>query len=681
MTRMPITVVSVLLLVLVPAVDGGAQETDLGQEEVRPDKMGHGSLLFRGEDGRYRRAPNQSTEVEITVNGMLTEAVVKQRFTNPDDDWVEGIYVFPLPTNTAVHAMKLRVGDRIIEGQVKEKAEAKRTYEKAKRQGKKASLVEQERPNIFTTSVANIGPGEEVSVEIAYQEILEYDSGRFELRFPMVVGPRFIPGGRVEPRAGGSGWAFDTDQVPDASRITPPVLHPSVGAVNPVTLSVKVDAGMKLESVDCLSHDVRIKRHRRSFRVVLDGVPADRDFVLEWRPQRAEQPRAAVFTEERDGWNYVLAMIVPPADDAVEGVRLPRESVFVIDTSGSMGGASIQQARQALELALDKLQPEDWFNVIEFNSRTRRLFQGSRQALPVNIDEARSWVRRLQANGGTQMMPALMAALEDHEEHTPLRQVVFITDGCVGNEDSLFRTITANLGRSRLFTVGIGSAPNAHFMERAAGFGRGSSTFIGRPSEVALRVGELFAKIENPVLADVELAWPDPDAETWPERIPDLYVGEPLVVVARMGTTHGDLRASGILDGGSWNADLGLKAGARRAGINRLWARRKIASLMDRRATGTPEAEVRESVLEVALEHSLVSRYTSLVAVDVTPTRPEAEGLSTRAVPTNLPAGWNMAKVFGGMPRGGTTSRLHLLVGLLIIGFALAARMVVGIYR
>ncbi|MEE4270774.1 MAG: marine proteobacterial sortase target protein [Thermoanaerobaculales bacterium] len=680
MNRVHVIVFVVLLPALMPTVVVGAQDAGL-EESVRPSEVGHGSLLFWSENGRYRRAPNQSTEVEITVQGMLAEAVVKQRFVNPGDDWVEGIYVFPLPADTAVHAMRLQVGDRIIEGQVKERAEAKRTYEKAKRQGKKASLVEQERPNVFTISVANIGPGEEVSVEIAYQEILEYDTGRFELRFPMVVGPRFIPGRRVEPDFGGTGWAFDTDEVPDASRVTPPVVHPSEGRVNPVTLQVTVDAGLALESVACRSHDVRITKRRRSFSVALDAVPADRDFVLEWRPQRGERPRAAVFAQERDGWSYVLAMIVPPGEGDVESVRLARESVFVIDTSGSMGGASIRQARQALELALDSLRPEDWFNVIEFNSSTRRLFRSSRQALPVNIDEARAWVRRLDASGGTQMMPALMAALEDSVEHTHLRQVVFITDGCVGNEEGLFQAIVANLGRSRLFTVGIGSAPNAHFMERAAGFGRGSSTFIERPSEAALRMGELFAKIENPVLADVELAWPDPGTEAWPERIPDLYVGEPLVVVARMGTMHGDLTASGVLDDSRWNTAVALDANAKGAGINRLWARRKIAALMDRKVTGTPEAEVRERVLEVALEHGLVSRYTSLVAVDVTPTRPSAEGLSTRAVPTNLPAGWEWNKVFGAMPRGGTASRLHLLTGLIVIGLALLARVVAGARR
>jgi Ca-activated chloride channel homolog len=674
MTRAFAIVIIALVLVPLFAAEGGAQELESVREDLRQSEVGHGSLLLAATGGRYRRAPNQATEVEIVVRGLVAETTVIQRFTNPDDDWVEGVYVFPLPTKTAVHAMRLQVGDRTIEGQVQERGEAKRTYEKAKRQGRKASLVEQERPNIFTTSVANIGPGEDVAVEIRYQEILMYDAGRFELRFPMVVGPRFVPGSPTDSASSGTGWVFDTDQVPDASRISPPVRHPSQGPVHPVTLKVTVEAGMKLESVTCRSHDVDVTRRRRSFEVVLDGVPADRDFVLEWRPKRGAEPRAAVFTEELDGWIYVLAMLMPPADDEVEGVRLPRETVFVIDTSGSMGGTSIIQARQALLLALDRLQPDDWFNVISFNSSTRRLFDESRQALPLSIDEARDWVERLGAGGGTQMMPALAQALKDKGEHTPLRQVVFITDGCVGNEDALFAAITKDLGRSRLFTVGIGSAPNSHFMQRAASFGRGTSTFIGHPSEVTERMGELFAKIETPVLADIELVWPDPGAEVWPERIPDLYKGEPVVLTARMGTVRGDLRATGIRAGGNWETRVALEAGAARVGINRLWARRKIAAAMDRRAKGAAEATVRNEVLEVALAHGLVSKYTSLVAVDVTPTRPEAEGIATRPVPTNLPAGWEYNRVFGSMPRGGTDARLHLLIGLLGLAVALALR-------
>jgi len=637
-------------------------------ETVGLGEVGAGSLLYRSDQpGRFVRAPVLATEVEISVRGTLAEAHVRQHFANPTDQWVEGVYVFPLPTEAAVHDMRLVIGDRIIEGRIQEKAEARRTFERAKREGRKASLVEQQRPNIFTTSVANVGPGETVAVEIAYQQVLRWDAGGFELRFPMVVGPRYIPGVESSEVPPGHGWSRATDRVPDADRITPPVLHPSAGPANPVRLRVSIDAGLPLASLVSPYHAVEIARGTGEERLVtLDGgeVPADRDFVLRWAPERGRAPRAAVFTERWQGDAYVLAMVVPPAAEHLTNARLPRETVLVIDTSGSMQGTSITQARAALEDALDRLRPEDLFNVIRFASGTQLLFPDSRPAMPAALDQARAWVHALEAGGGTEMRPALRAALAEGEVSAPVRQVIFVTDGCVGNEDELFALIHSNLGRTRLFTVGIGSAPNQHFMERAAALGRGTFTFIGTTDEVAATMEALFDKLENPVLADLELSWPDPGAEVWPERLPDLYEGEPLVVAARLGTTAGDLVLSGVRAAARWETRVPLTAADDRAGIHRLWARRKIAGLEASRARGRDDAEVRAAVLEVALAHHLVSRVTSLVAVDVTSTRPDGEGLRSSAVPTNLPAGWRWESQWGALPRTATSWRLHALVGL-----------------
>jgi Ca-activated chloride channel family protein len=255
---------------------------------------------------------------------------------------------------------------------------------------------------------------------------------------------------------------------------------------------------------------------------------------------------------------------------------------------------------------------------------------------------------------------------------------VFITDGCVGNEDALFEAVHRRLGRTRLFTVGIGSAPNSHLLGRAAAFGRGTSVHIGSPGEVAERMSELLAKISQPVLADIELAWPDPGAEAWPARVPDLYAGEPVVVAARLGTVYGELTVSGVRADTAWRSSVALDVGTTRAGVDRLWARRKIAELMGGRRRGVAEDEIRRAVVEVALDHHLVSRYTSLVAVDVTPSRPGRDGLTTRPVPTNLPAGWDFGSVFGPLPRGGTRARLHLAAALLLVAAAWLVRRLLG---
>jgi len=674
----------VMVLAMLVTVGSAELEERKIPRTVTPETVSSGSLLFRT-TGRvdFIEAPLQATDVTISIRGLLADTVVAQSFSNPTEQWMEGVYVFPLPTGAAVYSMRLVIGERIIEGRIEEREAAKKAYAVAKRQGRKASLVEQERPNIFTTSVANIGPGETVEVQIEYQQTLQFDQGGLELRFPMVVGPRFMPGVCVGNNSEGTGWAFDTDQVPDASRISPPVALGPDTDLNPVTLEVILEAGFPLARLVSPYHPVQILRpDDRRHVIVLDGqVPADRDFVLRWAPEIGRVPRTAVFTEEWNGEFFVLAMVVPPAPEFSDSVRLPRETVFVIDTSGSMGGASIVQAREALLFALNQLAPEDFFNIIEFDSDFSVLFPESRPAMPVAIQKATSWVERLRADGGTRIMEPLLRALEDRREVTPLRQVVFITDGCVGNEEALFAAVEHHLGRSRLFTVGIGSAPNGFFMERAAVFGRGTFTFIGAPSEVDLKMRDLFSKLENPVLANIEMAWPDPGAEVWPEHIPDLYAGEPVVVAARLGTITGDLSLSGIRSDAAWSSDISLRIGAERAGIHRLWARRKIAALMDEKARGVPEVTIRAEVLDVALEHQLVSKYTSLVAVDVTPTRPEGEGLKTAAIPTNLPAGWRAEKVFGVMPAGGTVGRLHLLAALVLLMLGIALRWTKGGWR
>ena len=341
------------------------------------EASGSGELRLRSANGAsVLVAPLVSTAVEIDISGNTARASVTQVFRNPTTQWREGVYVFPLPENAAVDHLDMRVGNRRIEGEIKERAQAKAAYEQAKQEGRKATLVEQERPNMFTTSVANIGPDEEIRVSIEYQQTLRYDDGRYRLRFPMVVSPRYIAGDASVVGVPGTGSAANTDRVPDAERITPPVIDPSQGKTNPVTLTVTLNAGFPLAEVLSPYHpiDVVAGADDRYHVMLADGaVPADRDFELVWKPQLGREPAAALLSEVRDGKTYALLMLMPPAasDDAP---RLPREVVCIVDTSGSMEGASIAQAKAAVSMALDRLQPGDRFNVIEFNSVTRTLF-------------------------------------------------------------------------------------------------------------------------------------------------------------------------------------------------------------------------------------------------------------------------------------------------------------------
>ena len=485
--------------------------------------------------GELIAAPLLSTEVKIAVSGLVARAQVRQSFRNAGTDWVEGVYVFPLPENSAVDRLRLRIGERTVEGRIAEREAAQREYTAARNEGRRVGLVEQERPNMFTTSIANIGPSETIVVEIEYQDTPRFDHGAFELRFPLVVGPRYIPGNPLV--ASTRGWAGVTDLVADADRITPPVRDPAEGPGNPVTIEVTLDAGMALAEVRSATHRIVVtpaEQNRMHVRLADETVPADRDFELTWAPAVGTAPRAGLFVEHRDGESHLLLMIVPPDRPAPEVRTLPREAIFIIDTSGSMAGTSIVQAKAALRLALDRLSPRDRFNIIEFNSTASALFGSAQLADAEALRKARNFVDGLRANGGTEMRAALDLALDGRRDPGRIRQIVFLTDGLVGNEAALFPKIVEGLGDSRLFTVGIGSAPNQWFMTRGARAGRGTFTNISRIEEVERRMSALFEKLEKPVLTDLAARWPaGVTVEGYPDPLPDLYAGEPVVIAAK----------------------------------------------------------------------------------------------------------------------------------------------------
>ena len=647
-----------------------------GRAEAAPaNEEKQGALLLRTRDGKEApSAPLLSTDVTFRVSGMVARARVVQTFHNASADWVEGVYVFPLPENAAVDRLQLRVGERLVEGEVRERGAARRTYEQARALGQRTALLDQERPNIFTTRVANIGPRELVSIELEYQQTLRYDNGRYSLRFPMVVGPRYIPGNLRVSATEQLGWSQDTDQVPDAARITPPVLRPEAGSINPVSIRVELDAGMPIARVASPYHrvDIRsISENKREVELAEDAVPANKDFELTWAPQSGNAPQVAWFTETKDGRHYGLLMVLPPA--AAPGAWLAREVVFVLDTSGSMAGASIRQAKNALEIALARLAPGDRFNVVEFNSTAQMLYADAQPVNPRNVRRAIDWVQSLQARGGTEMASALRLALDGSDGAGHVRQVVFLTDGAVGNEDALFRLIRERLGDTRLFTVGIGSAPNSHFMTKAAELGRGTFTYIGRIEEVQAKMAALFSKLESPVMKALEVHWPEGvRAEAWPARIPDLYAGEPVVIAAALDRLEGEVRVSGSRDNRAWEARVPLALNGGGAGMGSLWARGKVESLIDSIREGAREEEVRTQVIELATAHRLVTKYTSFVAVDKTPARALDAQLKLAAVPTNLPDGWELDKVFGELPQGSTDSRYAMLTGALLLLLALA---------
>lgn len=616
-------------------------------------------LLVRTQGGDWRESVALDTEVDYRIRGLMAEVTVTQRYHNDSGEWLEGRYLLPLPGDAAVGALRLLVGDRIIEGEIREKQQAQAEYAAAAASGRAASLVEQSRPNLFNTAVANIGPGESVEIRIGYWQSVDYQDGAFSVALPLTLVPRYHP----EPVDSIS--ALDTPAVlrnaEDSAIDLGLAYEPSV------SISVDLDAGLPLASVTSPSHAIEVEPAGRGYRVRLANLveSSDRDFELRWTPRASGVPQQSLFIDEVDGEYYAQLMLVPPT---VPVEPVPRELILVIDNSGSMHGESMTQAIAALDRALSRLRPSDRFNVIRFDHTTEAVFEQSVPASADNVAHARAFVQRLRAQGGTDLLPALQLALVNPATPGYLRQIVLMTDAGIGNEQQLLAFIDARREDARLFAVGIGSAPNEHFLRRAVELGRGAQVMIRDTGEVTARTDALLAKLDQPALRDIELNWPG-IAETYPARLPDLYVGEPLRVVARLSSLGGRVQAKGQARHQGWQdtIDLMTAKNADGAGIARLWARARITELDDQLRDGVDETTVRGQILEVALRHGLVSRYTSLVAVDKTPVRPADADLASAAFANAAPHG-GLAYA-----NGSTGARLSLALGLLLIVLALAA--------
>jgi len=650
--------------------------------DISPGQMQAGSLLLRMQTG-YVVATRMNTSIEAQVSGMVARVSVRQAFRNDGQEWVEGVYVFPLPDSAAVDRLRMHIGERIIEGEIREKEKARKEYAAAKSAGKKTSLVEQQRANLFTTSVANIGPGETIMVEIEYLETLHYEDSSFSVRFPVTLTPRYIPGTPLPGRKG-SGWSPDTTSVPDASLITPPVVTRSQD--HRLSFEATINAGMPLEYIASRYHPIDVSDENDRYLIKLaDGtIPMDHDLELTWRPIPDAAPRAAIFTEIVEDKPHLLVMLMPPNDLQATPSDFARELIFVVDTSGSMHGTSLRQAAQALTVALDGLKPGDRFNIVQFNSVTSSLFRASVDATAGNIGIAKRYVMGLSANGGTEMWPAISQALDYPRTEAHLRQVIFITDGSVGNEKELFGLIERKLGETRLFTVGIGSAPNSWFMRKAAEAGHGSFTLISALHEVNEKMGRLFRKLEQPQVTDIVVEWPNGTVpEAYPQTIPDLYTGEPIVIKVALENPprHGDLlKVSGNSANGTWGAELSIGDVDTSTGIAAVWARARIEDLMDRERRGAVPAEIRRAVIDTALAHHLVSKFTSLVAVDKTPVRPQHAQLGKEQVPNLLPYGQSVNAIFG-FPATATNAGVYRGNGMRLIAAALLLMLLLSAWR
>ena len=604
-------------------------------------RSGRGGMLLRAANqDAMVPGPLLGTEVEISVSGPIARVRVRQRFQNPSREWVEGIYVFPLPGDAAVDHMRVITASGTLEGEIQEKKKAQAAYVKARAQGKRAGLVEWQRPNLFSTAVANIEPGGEVTVEIAYQQSLAPDSGDWRLRFPLarVRTQEAVALARSasDPGAGAlPGSLADSLSGPRADEPSGPLAHP-------VRIQVDLAPGFEIYKPTSPHHAIRTAPHTDphtdGFSVDLaEGeVEAERDFILNWRALPGRQPQASLFQESWGGRHQSLLILTPPPATGAWQASPRREIIFVVDTSGSMAGTALDQARRALRAGIEQLDPNDHFNVLAFSTSVRELFDGTKPAAPEWRKAALSFVDALEVDGSTEMGLALERALRPARvESDRVRQVVFMTDGGVPGPDALLDAIRRWVGETRIFMVGIGSAPNEHFMRKAALHGRGTYTAIGDPKEVSDAMLGLFGKLGSVVLSEIELEFPSGvTAEMSPARIGDLYRGEPLVVAIESNQPLGWVGVRGRAKDSPWRVTVDGRDAEQRPGVHVLWARRKIAELIDTiRTSGDPDGKATQAATALALEHHLVSPYTSLVAVERISSRRDHDRWVQKQVP------------------------------------------------
>lgn len=613
------------------------------------------------------------TDIQIDITGLIARVEVTQKFTNHSGQWAEGIYRFPLPQGAAVDRMRIKVGMRILEGEIQEKETARRIYQAARDNGQTATLVEQQRRNQFETRLANIGPGEAIEITIGFLQNISYSDLSYHLNIPMTFTPRWTPPEGTAVR--------DLASLVSAAdlRQPEPVLRPAYSvAGHTLRLQIRLVTAVEYAAIESRYHDVDIRQLDAGYQVSLTNPYAvtDRDFELSWTPALQVQPSASLTTFNDGDAVYAQLMLAPPLTGAI--TPQAREVILIIDTSGSMEGGSLHQAKAALSHALNSLGPDDQFNLLQFNSHTEQLFDQSVPVTQASLYTAQNFINSLQANGGTDMKPALVAALDMPASSDLMRQVVFITDGAVGNEADLLKTVAARLGNSRMFTIAIGYAPNSWFMRKAAEIGRGSYIHIGELGEVEAQMSALWGRIQLPALTEICVDWGGA-AEYYPEIIPDMYAGEPLWLIARLPSEPTMIGLCGTFNSSDWQLDVnGWDAASGNPGTNNLgtnnrgtdnlaimWARKKIEALEDSLMFGADPELTQLEITATALEYGLLTRHTSLVAVDKTPRRANSETLMQSDVPGLLPAG--ASTQLAGYPNTATGWLTQLLLSMFVL--------------
>jgi Ca-activated chloride channel family protein len=618
-----------------------------------------GSLTIVGKDGKMQGAcPLKHTDVRAGISGFLARVTVTQIFSNSATQNIEAVYTFPLPQDAAVDDMTIQIGDRTVRGLIKRREEARAIYEHAKNTGHVAALLDQERPNIFTQSVANILPGEQVTVTISYVQTLRYEEGSYEFVFPMVVGPRYIPGQPTGYQ--GTGWAPDTNRVPDASRITPWVAAKGTRAGHDISVDIALDAGVPIQELRSKTHDIDVNRqspNRATVRLRDEAVIPNKDFILKYDVAGAQIADAILTTpspgRSKGAGGYFTMILQPPARLPESDIQ-PKELVFVLDTSGSMWGFPLEKAKQVISRALDELYPGDTFNLITFAGDTHIVFPEPVYPTAENVRKAKEVLATRTGGGGTEMMKAIRAALVPSDKQDHVRVVCFLTDGYVGNDMEIVGEVQKH-PNARVFAFGIGTAVNHFLLDKMSEAGRGAVEYVNLADKADEAADRFYERVRSPLLTDLYIDWGGlPVTDVYPQRLPDLFSGQPLIITGRYTQpASGKLHLKGTRAGGPFTRDIPVTFSSTTPPFDALagfWARRRIDDLMSQDWLGLQQGAMKPAlqtqITQLGLDYRLMTQFTSFVAVEdqIVTKNGKPERVE---VPVEMPEGVSHEGVFG----------------------------------
>jgi len=576
-----------------------------GYAQSQKDKTLAPYFFVQG-DPSVDHLPLKDTSVDVSVSGVIADVKVVQTYRNEGVRPINASYVFPASTRAAVYAMRMRIGNDVIVAKIKEKEQAKKDFEQAKNEGKSASLLEQDRPNVFSMKLANVMPQEQVDIELHYTELLVPTDGVYEFVFPTVVGPRY---------------SSQKDSTDKSQFVNTPYLHQGEKPTSTLHITARVAAGMPIQEINCPSHQIFPQfQNPSTAQLTLDDsdpFQGNRDFVLHYR-LAGNQIASGLLLFQGEDENFFLYMAQPPARVATEEIP-PREYIFVVDVSGSMSGFPLETSKHLLTDLIGQLRPTDYFNIVLFAGDSTVLSENSLQANKENLDRAIKLLNDQRGAGGTELLPAIQRAMNVPRQQNISRNVVVVTDGYVDGEQGVFDYIRDNLGQSNLFSFGIGTSVNRYLIEGMAKAGMGEPFIVSEESEAAAVANKFREYIQTPVLTNIQIR--SKGFETYdvhPVHFPDLLAQRPLILFGKWrGPITGTFELSGKSGRGDYIASLdvaSVQPDESNRALRYLWARSRIGELSDYGASNVSDERAKE-ITSLGLKYNLLTQYTSFIAV------------------------------------------------------------------